>query len=115
MDHPNLVLAIAWANSIPTQAGVTSITWLEVMYGAAGKVGQARAKAVLAKFDLHFPTQQAQLWAMGQMEQHRLSYGVAINDCLIAAVAHQLQTPILTHNQKDFLKILPANLVVKPY
>lgn len=49
------------------------------------------------------------------MEQYRLSHGIGINDCLIASVAHRLQVPILTHNQKDFLKILPANLVIKPY
>ena len=111
----NDALAIAWASASPTRAGVTSITWLEVMFGASGKVGQTRAKAVLAKFDLYFPTQDDQLWAMDQMERYRLSHGVSINDCLIASVSHGLQVPILTHNQKDFLKILPPNLVVKPY
>lgn len=111
----NNPLAIAWVSSISDPVGVTSITWLEVIYGASGKVGQARAKAVLAKFDLQFPTQSDQEWAMRQMEQYRLSHGIGINDCLIASVAQRLQVPILTHNQKDFLKILPASLVIKPY
>ncbi|MEO8396941.1 MAG: PIN domain-containing protein [Chloroflexota bacterium] len=107
--------AIAWAITFPNRAGVTSITWLEVMFGASGKVGQERAKLVLAKFDLSFPTQEDQVWAMEQMERYRLSRGVGINDCLIASVSQRLQVPIYTHNQKDFLKILPPNLVVKPY
>jgi predicted nucleic acid-binding protein len=111
----NNALAIAWANSLTTRLGVTSITWSEVMFGAPGKAGQARAKAVLAKFDLHFPTREDQLWAMEKMERYRLSRGVGINDCLIASVSHHLQVPIFTHNQKDFLKILPSTMVVKPY
>lgn len=110
-----LPAAIEWANNLSTRAGVTSITWLEVMFGAPGKAGQIKAKAVLEKFDLYFPTEAEQLWAMEQMERYRLSQGVGINDCLIASVAHRLQVPIYTHNQKDFLKILPPALVVKPY
>ncbi|MBZ0321175.1 MAG: PIN domain-containing protein [Anaerolineae bacterium] len=111
----NNPLAMAWVSSISDPVGVTSITWLEVMYGASGKVGQTRAKAILATFDLQFPAQSDQEWAMQQMEHFRLSHGIGINDCLIASVAHRLQVPILTHNQKGFLKILPANLVIKPY
>ena len=107
--------AIAWATTVSARLGVTSITWLEVMYGASGKVGQSRAKSVLAKFELQFPTQADQEWAMTQMEQYRLSQGVGINDCLIASVTQRLQVPLLTHNQKDFLKVLPAHLVIKPY
>lgn len=111
----NNSLAMSWLNTVSQRLDVTSITWLEVMFGAAGKVGQARAKLVLASFDLAFLTQSDQSWAMTQLEAHRLSQGIGINDCLIAAIAHRLQVPILTHNQKDFLKILPQHLVVKPY
>ena len=108
-------LAIAWANMISTRAGVTSITWLEVMFGAAGKAGQERSKAILENFDLYFHTDEDQRWAIEQMERYRLSRGIGINDCLIASVAYRLKVPIFTHNQKDFLKILPPTLVIKPY
>lgn len=111
----NNALAIAWANALSERAGVTSITWLEVMFGAPGKAGQERAKAVLTKFDLYFLIQEDQLWAMEQMERYRLSHGVGINDCLIASVSHRLKLPVFTHNQKDFLKLLPPDLVIKPY
>lgn len=53
--------------------------------------------------------------AIQQMQLYRLSHGIAINDCLIASVCHRLGVPIYTDNQKDFLKILPPELVVKPY
>lgn len=107
--------AIAWVQNLPDRLGVTPITWLEVMFGAPGKSGQERAKATLARFDLSFFTPADQLWAMEQMERYRLSQGVGINDCLIASVAHRLQMPVHTHNVKDFLKILPSSLVIKPY
>lgn len=56
----NNPLAITWVSGISDPVGVTSITWLEVMYGASGNVGQTRAKAILATFDLQFPTQSDQ-------------------------------------------------------
>ena len=43
------------------------------------------------------------------------SQGVGVMDCFIASVCLRLNQPIYTHNQKDFLKMLPPNLVVKPY
>lgn len=107
--------AIAWALNFPDRLGVTPITWLEVMFGAPGKSGQERAKTTLARFSLSFLTPADQLWAMEQLEHYRLSHGVGINDCLIASVAYRLQVPVYTHNVKDFLKMLPSSLVIKPY
>jgi len=37
-------------------------------------------------------------------QQHRRSS----YDCFIASVCHRLNVPIYTDNQKDFLKVLPA-------
>ena len=108
-------LAIAWANALTTRLNLVSITWLEVMLGAPGKIGQVRGKTVMSMFALTLLTGDDQEWAMEQMERHRLSQGVGINDCLIAAVCYRLNVPIYTDNQKDFLKLLPTHLVIKPY
>lgn len=51
---------------------------------------------------------------MEQIENYRLSHGVATNDCLIASVAYRLQVPLYTHNLKDMTSIL-GKLAVKPY
>ncbi len=107
--------AMGWANAVTVRLDVPSITWLEVMFGAPSKAGQARAKIILSRFTTLFLNDDDQAWAMEQMEQHRLSRGVGIHDCLIASAAYRLQVPVYTDNQKDFLKILPPNLVVKPY
>lgn len=111
----NNPLAIEWINARPQRLGVTTITWLEVMSGASGKARQSRAESALAEFELSFPNRDDQLWAMDQLKRHRLSRGVAINDSLIASVCYRLKVPIFTHNRKDFLKLLPARLVISPY
>lgn len=107
--------AHAWFAALTDTHAVTTITWLEVMYGAPGKLGQKDCKAILEKFDLIRLNDADQDWAMAQMMLYRLSKGIAINDCLIASVAHRLEIPVLTHNIKDLLKLLPAHQVVVPY
>jgi len=104
-----------WIDSQDAQLSITPITWLEVMEGAPGKAGQAACKTILSRFEMIYLTQTDMDWSMQQMERYRLSHGVTTNDCLIASVCHRLQVPIYTDNVKDYLKTLPASLVVKPY
>ncbi|MCL4254862.1 MAG: PIN domain-containing protein [Anaerolineae bacterium] len=107
--------AIRWLNNQTDKIGVTSITWLEIIRGAHSKQKQATSLGLLSLFDLIYLNENDQLWAMEQMQKHRLSLGIEMNDCLIASVTHRLKIPIYTHNQKDMLKILPTQLVVLPY
>jgi len=107
--------AIRWLNNQTDKLGVTSITWLEIIRGAHSKQKQATSLGLLNLFDLIYLNENDQLWAMEQMQKHRLSLGIEMNDCLIASVAHRLKVPIYTHNQKDMLKILPTQLVILPY
>ncbi len=104
-----------WIDTQQDYLFVTPITWLEVMFGAPGKAGQVTSKAILGRFDMLYLTTEDMDWAMRQMEMHRLSQGVGINDCLIASVCHRLQMPIYTHNLKDMLKLLDSSLVIQPY
>ena len=106
--------ALTWYGSLTQPLGVTPITWLEVMYGAGSKAKQATSKALLNQFDLIYVTSTDQDRAMQQMEQFRLTNGVTIGDCLIAAVAYRLQLPLYTHNLKDMVPMI-GNLAVKPY
>ncbi len=107
--------AQAWVENQPIPLSVTPITWLEVMHGAAGKSGQKTCKSILGLFEMEFLTASDMQWAMDQMDAYRLSRGIDVNDCLIASVCHRLSVPIYTHNTKDFLRLLPAELVIKPY
>jgi predicted nucleic acid-binding protein len=107
--------ARVWVEAQTSPLAVTTMTWLEVMEGASGKAGQATCKAILSRFNLIYLTDADQSWAMTQIETYRLSRGVALEDCLIASVCYRLNIPIYTDNEKDFLKVLPAHLVIKPY
>ena len=104
-----------WIDTQEDQLFVTPITWLEVMFGAPGKAGQATSKAILGRFDMLYLTPEDLDWSMQQMELYRLSQGVGINDCLIASVCQRLQLPIYTHNVKDMHKLLDPSLVFQPY
>lgn len=110
----NNAVAIAWVKIQPTLS-ITSISWMEVIYGANGKSGQTRSLNLFQQFDLALLTQEDQQWAMQRLLALRLSRGVSITDCLIASVCHRLQVPLYTHNIKDMTRILDPSLVVKPY
>jgi predicted nucleic acid-binding protein len=106
--------AKAWL-AIQNILGVTSITQLELLYGARGKTGIVDVLKLLNTFITVSLTNPDQIWAERQMIKYRLSYGVGINDTLIASVCHRLQIPIYTHNTKDMFKLLPSSLVIEPY
>jgi predicted nucleic acid-binding protein len=107
--------ARAWFASQQVNLSITAITWMEVIYGAAGKSGQATALALLEQFEMIYLTQVDLEWAMQRLLTHRLSHGVAVMDCLIASVCHRLQVPLYTHNVRDMNIILGSTLTVKPY
>jgi predicted nucleic acid-binding protein len=106
--------ALTWYGSLSQPMGITSVTWMEVMYGTSSKIKQVTCKALLSQFDLIPLTAVDQHWAMQRMENYRLSHGVTTEDCFIASVAYRLQLPLYTHNLKDMTPML-GKLAVKPY
>ena len=108
-------LALDWAVSLTEKLSVTSITCLEILMGIPNKAELERSKVVLQQFDFLALNAEDQRWAVLQLEQYRLSKGVASNDCMIASLCHRLKIPVYTHNLKDYLKVLPATLVIQPY
>ena len=107
--------ALSWLADQEAAFSLTPITWMEVMVGAANKRVQAELLRILNNFEVIYLTKDDMDWAMQQMLAYRFSHGVGVMDCFNASVAHRLNIPIYTHNAKDFLKILPAHLVAKPY
>lgn len=106
--------AVTWINTAENLA-ITSIVWLELIYGANGRRGQQECIKLLNQFTLVNLTTSDQQWAMQTLLLKRLSDGVAINDCLIASVCHRLQLPLYTHNTKHMLHLLDPALVIQPY
>jgi predicted nucleic acid-binding protein len=112
--YRNLPAANLWVAG-QTDLAISAITWLEFMEGARGKIGQARCQQIMAPFEIVLLEGGDQQWTMDRLLQYRLSHGVSFKDCLIASVCHRLQVPIYTHNVKDFLVVLSAQLVINPY
>lgn len=110
-----LPVALTWFAAQNVTFSITSVTWMELMYGASSKRHQQDTVALLDSFQIEHLTVSDQEWAMQQMKEYRFSHGIAVMDCFIASVCHRLNVPIYTHNRKDFLKLLPAHLVITPY
>ena len=107
--------ALNWFAAQQSIFSITPITWMEIMVGVANKRAQADSLNLLNGFEMVYLMPADMDWAMRQMFAYRLSRGVGVMDCFNASVCYRLQVPIYTHNQKDYQKILPPNLVIKPY
>lgn len=105
------------ANWIAGQSslGVTTISRMEFIYGARGRSAIAAVIRLLNNFERMALIEADQTWAEQQLIEFRLSHGVEINDSLIAAICYRLQVPIYTQNVKDMRKLLPPELIIKPF
>jgi predicted nucleic acid-binding protein len=107
--------ALRWRNEYPNfQAGITSVTWLEIIYGARNRDEQNQALKMLSQFGMVYVTQVDQDWAMEQFAIYRLSHNVDVPDVLIAAPSYRLQLPLYTRNLKHFAPLL-GKLAQEPY
>jgi len=107
--------ALQWKNQYPGfQAGITSVAWLEIVYGARNRVEQKRTLKMLSQYSIVYVTQADQDWAMQQFVHYRLSHGIDVPDALIAAPSHRLQLPLYTRNLKHFTPLL-GHLAQEPY
>ena len=107
--------ALNWLASQREAFAITPMTWMEIMVGVANKNAQADSLTLLNSFEMLYLMPLDMEWAMQQMAAYHFSKGVGVMDCFIASVCYRLNRPIYTHNVKDFLKILPENLVAQPY
>ena len=107
--------AVSWLqiNSKLT-LGITPVAWMEVLRGGQNKVAQQRLTQYLAHYPVIDLTNTDQNWAMRQYQTYKLSHGVGILDCLIAAPCYRLQIPLYTRNLKHMTPLLGA-LAVQPY
>lgn len=100
--------------STRTQPSVIRAVWLEVIEGAQNKNDLERALKLLRDFALVEFVQQDFEWATTALITYRLSHGVDMLDCLIAAPSNRLNLTLYTHNLKHFMPLL-GNLAQSPY
>lgn len=106
--------ALQWYHDVTEPLGITPISWMEVMYGASSKAKQVATQSILEEFHIAYLQSVDQSWAMGRLQEFRLSHGISITDCLIASVAYRMRLPLFTHNLKDLTPLI-GDLARKPY
>ena len=94
--------------------GVSPAVWLEIIDGAQDLKSQRRAVKLLRRFQRVDVESQDIQWAIAKALEYRLSHGVGIMDCLIAAANHRLQVPLYTRNLKHFSPLI-GGLAKSPY
>lgn len=113
--YRNHEIAVKWLEANKElKFGISSITWMECVYGAQDKQRQKKILELLALFSIVYITDSDQQWAMQQVERYGLSHNIGVPDCLIAAPSYRLQLPLYTANLKHFTPLL-GDLAQKPY
>lgn len=110
--HPN---AIGWLNNAEVaEYAITAITAMEIVAGSRNKSELRINQAFLNNFRIMWPETEDFQRAFDLLVLHRLSNGIGIADCLIAAIAIRTQSRLYTFNQKH-LGAIPEILPVQPY
>lgn len=107
-------IAVIAANESINTLAVSTVTVLEFLQGARDKREWQTCARSLLRFK-HLPlTTEISLHAPLLFENYRLSHGLALGDCLIAATAITWNIPLLTKNQRDYRFINDLQLLPYP-
>ncbi|MGH8479283.1 MAG: type II toxin-antitoxin system VapC family toxin [Gammaproteobacteria bacterium] len=110
-----LITAVDFLDALEREGsvGISLITKLELMSGCRNKRELRTTERFLRRFVLIGLGQDVGNHAERLFRQYRLSHGLMIPDCLIAATAIALNLPLATKNRRDFLFI--DGLMLRPY
>lgn len=89
---------------------ISAITRMELLMGAENKSEEAKIKKRLQRFNIALINDEITLEAFRIFEQYRLSHGMAIPDCFIAATAKIMKSELFTYNVKDYRFIASLSL-----
>lgn len=81
---------------------ISAITKMELLMGANNKEEELKIKKMLLRFNSALINNDITLEALAMFEKYRLSHGLAIPDCLIAATAKVTGFELFTYNVKDY-------------
>jgi len=90
---------------------ISAITKMELLMGAANKSEEIKIKKKLNRFNTALINNDITLEGIELFERYRLSHGLRIPDCLIAATAKILDVELYTYNLKDFQYITKLKLL----
>lgn len=104
-----------WLNSLGSQTvGISVLTRMEILQGARNRQEQTTLIAQLNRYELVLLDAGDTIQALRWFETYRLSHGVGIMDCLIAASALRISKPFYTFNVKHYRAFSAVN-AQEPY
>lgn len=79
-----------------------AITVMELQAGGRDKSDLAKIRKGVSKFNISLINNEITLTAIKIFEKYRLSHGLAIPDCFIAAISIVMKLELFTYNLKDY-------------
>ncbi len=92
---------------------ISVITKMELLMGATNKTDETKIKKKLLRFNVALINNDITMEALTLFESYRLSHGLAIPDCFIAATAKIMRLDLFTYNLKDYKFIGKLSLFVE--
>ena len=81
---------------------ISVISKMELLMGANNKAEETIIKKKLHGLDVVLINNEITIEAINLFEKYRLSHGLAIPDCFIAAIAKITELELFTYNIKDY-------------
>lgn len=107
--------ARAWLQSRSAEPmSVPGIAAMELLMGCQNQTDLKRTRAFLDTFDVVWPEAHEFQRAFALLAEHRLASGLAIPDCLVAAMALERSWRLRTFNTKHYRVIAGLDLQ-EPY
>jgi len=95
--------ASQWLTGLGAQTvGISVLTRMEILQGARNRQEQMTLLAQLNRYELVLLDAGDAIQALKWFETYRLSHGVGIMDCLIAASALRIGKPFYTFNIRHY-------------
>jgi predicted nucleic acid-binding protein len=92
---------------------ISAITKMELLMGAENKQEETKIKKKILRFNTALINNEITEEAINLLETYRLSHGLAIPDCIIAATCRITELELFTYNVKDYKFISKLNLYKK--
>lgn len=109
------IAAQAWLEQLAEQpSAVPAVAAMELVMGCRDRADLERIQRLLAAFEVVWPEASEFAAAYQLLLTHRLSSGLDIPDCLIAATALARSARLYTFNLKHF-QVVPGLDVERPY
>lgn len=92
---------------------VSAISRMELLMGASNKEDEAIIKKKILRFNTALINNEITKEAIRLFENYRLSHGLAIPDCIIAATSRITEFELFTYNIKDY-RFIPQLMLYNP-